>query len=228
MNWQNIPNRKPPERPEPDELIGIISKRVLEHEFQNAVAIFRELYQKYYKFSLNGYKNPSTITGIRKIIALCKYKGWDLRDFIECNVIWYLENSRFKPVPVALCGQKAEMKYEMYLQDNYDGSVERRLEELEQRRGTSERVTRMEAAGMLPEQVKQMAEQYAKEKADAAIIDVDKIKETMPAFIADKMDVEALEQRGRQKVFFDAKDEYMRNWNFAHEQQEAELHICTY
>jgi hypothetical protein len=220
MNWQRIPSRKPPERPEPDELLDIISKRVMEHEFQNAVAIFREFYQKYYHFTLINYKNKSAITGIRKIIALCKFKGWDLRDFIECNILWYLDNSRFKPVPVALCGQKAEMKYEMYLQECYEGDVERRNEELEQIRGTSERVQGMEAAGMLPEQVKQMAEQYAKEKADTAIIDVDRIKESIPAFIADKMDVEALLERGRQKVFFEAKDEYMRNWNFAHEQPD--------
>lgn len=214
-----IPGRRPPVAPDPDELIALITKRVMDYEVQNVVSIFREVYLKHYGFFINGFNKPAYITAIKKIIALCKYKRWDVRDFVECNIIWFLENSKYRPVPVNLCGPKAEMKYELFLRSHqYDGDVDSRTEELNSIRQTQERVAKMAAENALPDQVNKMAEEYARQQADSASIDLLKVKQSIPPFLARKMTDEQLLERGKQQVFFEAKAEYMRGWNFAHGQ----------
>ncbi len=216
MNWEVISHRNPPQQPEPEELLKSIERRIQEFEIQNVKSIFQELYRQHYRQTFIGFRQPPDITGIKRIIALCRYRGWSVRDFIEVNVQWYVDCSKYRPLPRSLCGPVSENRYIDFLcRSGYGDNVEIRNDEVERLTNAANRIHELAAKNLLPGQIEEAAKQYAAQKAKEAVVTPEMLAQlNVPRFMGPRQ----REEHCRQQIFYQAKADYMRGWDSTHGQ----------
>lgn len=196
--------RKIPQRKSTLQLFHSIASQVLDKEVQELVFLFKELYKKHYNQYFINLGRKGDQTSIRKIIALCRMKDWVVEDFVEYNVLWYKDNLPYRPLPQCLCGPKAEYRYECFLaKEGYD--VGQRKKEYMVLKSAQERREWMQKQGLLPDQIEEAACKYADDKAKFVNIPAN----DLPNWLSYSR--EQLIERQRQKVWAEAKGEYIEN-----------------
>jgi len=215
MLWNWIPNRTPPVPPEPEELLKIIEKRVMEFEVQNLKEILFDLYKKHYHTTyIRIGTTKAELTSMKRIIALCRMRSWSLTDFVEHNFLWFVQYSRHRPLPHHLCGAKAEMRYTEFLsQELYNGDAEKRKQELANQEASARRIQELARQHRLPIQLEEQARQYAQRKASMAVVDANKPVAGMPKFVFDSMPKHEREKLIRERIFYEEKSKFLRRRN---------------
>jgi hypothetical protein len=201
--------KEQPTRHTIDGIMAALRNRVLVFEIKNLSSWFLDLYKKHFGLA-NQYvtfNGSAEQLAFRRIIALCKFRDWPVKDFVEYNVLWYKQNSPYSPTPISIGGNSAELKYEAFLRENRN-----RKQEVIQQEETRKRIEQMKDNNEHPEQVEEAARQYADEKAST----VTELDYSAPRWIP-LTDEQRLERQKR-KVWAEAKAEYMENWRrIAHE-----------
>jgi len=153
------------------DMIKSIIRQIDNVTLFQAKDLFRDLYRKTAgKIWWGNLQRTDHVIGLRKIIATCWIRNWDISDYLEQTMCWFVQRTGYGPNPKLLSGEKAAAHYESFLRrSGYIRDTEQgpeldetsRVQELEIIQLAQKRLQSAEAAQLLPSQLNAAAENYA-------------------------------------------------------------------
>jgi hypothetical protein len=193
--------------------------------------VFAEVFNRKWWGSMT---KPEYVTALRRIVAVCRVRGWHTRDYLEVNMTWFAEVTTHTPSPTSFCGEKAWHRYEAFLREegyvkdtgsgeDIDGPA--RAREVEARLNARRRIEEMRRMGLLPAQRRERAEQFAAAKVKEELTRIENggvVPElNLPPWI--KLTEDEKKQRHIDRFRALAEMEFHSRWNREHNEAAKQV-----